>query len=334
MVSRNRYKFTSKPDRTLRAMRQTAGTVYHQLLEQGFTPEDIQAAEDSRPGTRHIGLAVAYQDGSDVPMVGVSYGGDFRSEEETGLPQIHVGLKAEEHKQRVFTGEVDGHWYLGIHADRGLRHWRGQVDIDDRAATALRRAADEAQWKSGYRDGLLTVAELRTEIREAGVTGPLPRKKDELRAIHREKVRGGPAFIDVGEFHYGDTLILLPFTPVLTATLRILSESGKHLRMGGSSTPFGRGASLYDDRDLTGDNVEAARANEDYVRRMNKKAEPVRRALRTGGNLYAISPGRRKNGEDYFWLNYSPRGHRQVFGWFTLKQLLEKHATGDWTKAA
>lgn len=330
MPRRPSPKFTSKPERTLRAMRQGAGTLYHQLLAQGFTADDIDAEENSFPGTRNIGLAIAAQHGSDIPLIGVAYGGDFRSEEEVGIPQIHRALAAEDHKDRVITGEVNGHWYLGIHADKGLGSWRGEERTDEHAATALRRAADTAQWNAERRLRHITVPELRTELRAAGVTGTLPRKKDDLRALHRVHVLGGDAYVSVGEFHHGDTLILLPFTPVLTAALRILSESGKHLRMGGSATPFGRGATLYDDRDLTGETVEAARANADYVRRMNQKAEPVRKALRTGGHLFALSPRNREDGEDYFHLNYSPRGHKQAFGRFTLTELLRRHRDNDW----
>lgn len=328
-----KFKFTSAPERKLRAMRQTAGTVYHQLLAQGFTHEEIMAEEDSSPGTRRIGLSLAQQDGSDVPVVGVSYGGDFRSEEERGIPEIARALKDGGHKDRLFTGEAGDVWYLGLHADRGLSTWQPEERLRECVETALRRSREEAR-DEHWRDRWLKVAELRDLIRAAGVDGPLPRTKAALQDIVATKVRKQHLLSNVGEFHHGDTLILIPARPVITATLRILAESGKHLRMGGSSSPFGRGASLYDERDLTGVTIESARAHADYAHRLNRKAEPTRKALRKKGMLFFLGNPTRRDGRDIFWLNYSPNGHKQVFGWFTLTELNDKLASDDWSQAA
>ena len=333
MPKRPAYKFTSVPERRLRAMRQDAGTVFHHLLAQGFTREDIEAEEDSSPGTRAIGLALSTQDGTDLPIVGISYGGDFRSEEETGIPEIAAGLKNGEHKERILTGEVGGVWYFGLHADNGLDSWRPQDRLQERAETALRRSRDAARGEH-WRDRFLTVAELRNLISEAGIEGPLPRKKQELQDIVASMVRKQNPLSNIGEFHYGDTLIMIPARPVIAAVARILAESGKHLRMGGSSSPFGRGAVLYDERDLTGETVERFRTLEDYARRMSQKAEPTRQALRQQGYLWALSSPTHRDGRDQYWLNYSPHGHKQVAGWFTLHELNERLRTGDWSKAA
>lgn len=334
-MSRRRptYKFTPTPERRIRAMRQGAGTVYHQLLTAGFTPEQILAEEDSSPGTRRIGLAISSQDGSDIPLVGVSYGGDFRSEEETGIPEIAAALKDGTHKDRVFTGAIDGVWYMGLHADRGLNAWRTEERLLERTTTALRRSREGALGEH-WRDRWLKVAELRALIRDAGIEGALPRTKAELQHIVATQVRKQHSLSNIGEFHYGDTLIMIPARPVITAVLRILAESGNHLRMGGSSSPFGRGATIYDERDLTGDTVEAARAHEAYSRRMNRKAEPTRDALRRKGSLFFLGNPGRRGGRDTFWLNYSPRDHKQVFGYFTLGELNEKLRADSWSEKA
>jgi hypothetical protein len=329
MTSR-RYRFTSVPERHLRARRQEHGTLYRQLLAQGFTAEDIAAAENSRPGLRRIGLALVTQDGATDPLVGVAYGGDFRAEEEHGLPQINRGLAAGEHKKRILTGEVDGRWYLGLHADQGLHRWQPEETLARQATEAHERSAREAEWAADRRDRTLLVPQLREDIRGAGIEGPLPRTKPELQAMHRRVVRHLPEFTDVGEFHYGDTLIYLAHQPILIAALRLLADSGKHLRMGGSGSPFGTGATIYDERDLTGDQIESARARADYIARMTKKAEPLRAALNTRGQVYALTPGRIQDGVDMFYLNYSPRGHAQQFGWYSLAQLAEHHANGTW----
>lgn len=333
MPKRLPYKFTSVPERKLRAMRQSAGTVYHQLLAQGFTREDILSEEDTRLGTRQIGLAVATQSGSTIPLIGVSYGGDYRSEEEKGIPEIVAGLRAGEHQRRVITGEVDGVWYLGLHADGGLSDWMSEGRLARTEQTALRRSRDRARGEH-WRDEQLTVTEIRGLIRDAGIEGPLPRRKEKLSHILATQVRKQHPLANIGEFHDGNTLIMIPARPVIEATLRILSGSGKHLRMGGSSTPFLRGITLFDERDLTAETVEQDRAHEDYVRRMDRKAEPTRVALRRHGHLFYLGSPRHRDGEDWYKVNFYPRGHKQVFGYFTLFELNEKIRTGDWSKAA
>lgn len=327
------FTFTSVPERKLRAMRQAAGTVYHQLLAQGFTHEDILAEEDSSPGTRRIGLAVSSQEGTDIPLIGVSYGGDFRSEEEWGIPEIARALEKKEHKARVFTGVSEGVWYLGLHADRGLAPWNADERLQRRVSTALSRSRDEAR-DEHWQDRWLKVEELRALIRKSGIEGPLPRTKTALQDIVATHVRKQHTLANIGEFHDGDTLIMVPARPVVTAALRILAESGKHLRMGGSASPFGRGATLHDERDLTTSTVERARAYADYARRMNRKAEATRTALRAKGYLVYLGKPRRRDGEDCFWLNYLPHGHKQVSGWFTLVEINERLASNDWARDA
>jgi len=333
-MPRTSWKFTSVPERKLRALRQNAGTVYRQLLAQGFTPEGIEAEATDSAELRRIALISARQDGTDVPLIGVAYGGDFRAEEEYGLPQIRKALRDGDGARRVFTGEVEGRFYLGVHADAGLTSWHQDELIARRAGEAQARARREAEWRRGYEDDRKTVHQLRAGLREAGVEGSLPRTKQELRDLHCRHVRGGVPFLGVGEFHMGDTLIMLPATPVLEAALRILATSGKHLRMGGSGSPFSRSATLFDDRDLTGDTIEATRAHEDYIRRMDQKAEPIRQELRKHGFLYALNPGRRQNGKDLFWLNYSLRdpSFKQQWGWFTLPQLAELIRSNGWER--
>lgn len=324
------YRFTSVPERHLRERRQQNGTLYRQLLARGFTPDDITAAENSRPGTRRIGLALVTQVGASAPLVGIAYGGDYRAEEEWGLPEISKSLAAGESGKRLVTGEVHGRWYLGLHANAGLQEWKQDDTLARNANEAHRRSAREAEYAADRRSWGLLVPQLRAEIRAAGVTGPLPRTKPDLQALHRRACQNLPEYTDVGEFHHGDTLIYLAHQPILIAALRILADSGKHLRLGGSGGPFGSGATLYDERDLSGDQLETVRARADYVKRMTAKAEPIRAALNTRGHVYALNPGSPKNGVDMFWLNYSPRGRAQQFGWFSLAQLAEHHANGTW----
>ncbi|SDH33623.1 hypothetical protein [Microbacterium sp. 77mftsu3.1] len=325
------FRHISKSQRTLRDLRQGAGTVYHQLLALGFTPEDIAAEHDQYAHNRRISLSLAGQEGSDLPLVGVSYGGDFRAEEEWGIPEIAKALRAEE-QDRVFSGERDGVWFLGLRADRGIRRWQPDERDYRVIETALRRSREEAR-DEHWRDRFLKVAELRQGLRDAGVTGPLPRTKVELQALFAERVREQHPLSNIGEFHNGDVLIMVPARPVITAVLRILAGSGKHLRMGGSASPFDRGATIYDERDLTNETVEASLTHAAYARKQNRKAEPIRKALAAKGYLFALSSPNRRDGVDRFWLNYSPHGHKQVSGWFTLVELQERVASGDWSRS-
>lgn len=330
MPTRSDYSFTTDSERRLRAMRQTAGTVYRQLLSQGFTDEGIAAEENSRPGTRRIGLAVVGQEGAVDPLIGVTYGGDFRAEEERGVREIAVALSRGEYADRVVTGDIDGHWFMALHADRGLDHGPDASErLHQRAEEALARSRDEArgEW---WRDRWLKVAEIRELIRASGFTGVLPRTKQDLQDILATEVRGAHAFANVGEFHLGDTLILLPTRPVITAALRILASDPAHLRVSGPGSPFGRGITLYDERDLTGETVERARVLDDYARRQDRKAEPTREALRREGILLALGRPARRDGRDVFLLNFSPRQGPQVHGWFTLSEIHEKLRTGEW----
>jgi len=301
-------------------------TVYQQLLAQGFTPDDIAAEVEVTVGIRRIALLAARQDGTDEPMLGVAYGGDFRSEEEAGIPQIGRSLRELLHDDHLFTGEVEGHWYLGIHADSGA--WREGENVPARATEALRRAREEQQ-DAPSRDRWLRVADLRKNLRDVGVTGPLPRTKDELLALHAEHVHGRWDIASVGEFHHGDTLILLPGRPVITAVLRILAAAGTHLRMTGpTSGPFRDGAVLIDERDWTAEHVEKIRAAAARRERLDAEAEPVRKLLRKNGRLWSLRAG--DTMDRAYWLNYSPRNARQVSGWFSLDELERRAREEDW----
>src|SRR5690606_17534576 len=110
----------------------------------------------------------------------------------------------------------------------------------------------------------------------------------------------------------------------------ILSAAGEHLRMvGRKSGPFHEGAVLIDERDWTAEHVEAIRANDARRTRMDAEAEPLRKLLRQHGNLWALRPGDRE-GASYL-LNYTPRGERNVFGWYTLEEIARRQREGDWT---
>ena len=67
---------------------------------------------------------------------------------------------------------------------------------------------------------------------------------------------------------------------------------------------------------------------------MDRKAEPTRASLRRSGYLFYLGSPRHRDGEDKFKVSFSPHGHKQVTGYFTLYELNEKVRTGDWSKAA
>ena len=106
--------------------------------------------------------------------------------------------------------------------------------------------------------------------------------------------------------------------------------------MGASSNPFSRGVMIFDKRDLLKKTVDRQKAAEAYFKRQMKVVAGAEKALREQGYLYAIRPMHLKSvvsrddlGEgDYFYVNYSPRGRSQVFGWFTVEELFEYERRG------
>lgn len=317
-------------------------TVYARLIALGHTREAIDAAAaegERKRGNRAIYLTVNDQDGTDEPVVGVTYTGDYRAEEEWGLAAISEKFNDPTVNQSDIVNVVTygAHPYFIIEAKKP---WDGLDSLADRVRTAAARAFSEAEWYDGYfRDYRKSVAELRAELK--GIVTPLPRKRADLLAALRVHVHGLPERVSVGEFHYGDLLVMAPADRLLTDALALLFEATEtnNLRFGGSSNPFSRAVSFFDERDLTPETVNVIREAQHYHDTQMAAIADVKEQLEAKGRLYAIKPGRlnpRDKGHGHYWyINYYPtvnksaNPERGISGWLSREELVNGLAT-DW----
>jgi len=72
----SRFVFVATDEVAERRSRQDGGTLYHQLLAQGFSAKTSRRRPPSPSAHDAIALIAARQAGSEVPMLGVAYGGD------------------------------------------------------------------------------------------------------------------------------------------------------------------------------------------------------------------------------------------------------------------
>ncbi|MFS0885281.1 hypothetical protein [Aeromicrobium sp. 179-A 4D2 NHS] len=317
-------------------------TVYQRLLALGHTREDIDAAAaegERKRANRKIYLTVNKQNGTDEPVIGVTYTGDYRAEEEWGLAAISEKFNGSTVNQSDIVSVVTygAHPYFVIEAKKA---WDFLDTLADRVDTAASRAISEAEWYDGYfRDYRKSVADLRAELK--GIVTPLPRKRADLLTALRVHVHGLPERVSVGEFHRGDFLVMAPADRLLTDALALLFEATEtnNLRFGGSSNPFSRAVSFFDDRDLTPETVESIRASQHYNDTQMNFIADVKDQLEAKGRLYAMSPGRLAPGDrpmgDYWFINYYPTVNKAadtrygVSGWMSRDELLHGLAT-DW----
>lgn len=333
---------TTDETTTRRQYAADGNTIYQRLLALGHTREDIDAAvaEGHRKhGNRKIYLTSATQDGSDDPLVGVTYTGDYRAEEERGLGLICDRLADPDRDQSTIASIVEhnDHLYFVIEAES--YHWRALDDMIDRIESAEQRASDGPYYPEYFQDQSKSVAAMRAELK--GLVTPLPRTRKELLDAIRVHVRGLPEREAIGEFHRGDWLIMAPADDLMTDALALLFDATttNDLRFGGSSNPFSRAVSFYDDRDLTPETVEQARAAQHWHDTQMAAIADVEARLMDKGTLYAITPGRLAPGDrpmgDYWFINYYPKVNKAadprygVSGWMTRDELLHGLAT-DW----
>jgi len=335
-------------DLRMRDARQNGGTIYAQLIKDGFDDKLIteRLSEETNQREGGVGL-LSEQFYESSPVVGLTYGGDFKAEEEYGLAHIakglHDGTYAKDDVVLVDEGETT---YLVIRGERTY-DWRPE-DIknpETSSGRAWKIATDRYENYTSPNDIFLKmrlnardVDELRShwgKIAPAGERKPLTKKALISRIVELEK--GAPKRKPmIGEFQTGSALTLVskdPFERKMMQKMKEAHDAGA-LRVGSSSNPFGSAALFYDDRDLP----RIAKTNQIYDEEANKNAKafitPTRTELEKNGYVYAVSP-RVSNAyadirEAKFWLNYSPKNHKQISGLFT-KQELDLIASGDYT---
>ncbi len=272
-----------------------------------------------------------------APVVGFTYGGDFRSEEEYGSAAIAKGLRnGALSPEDVNYQEIDG---IAVFTIVNPEERYMSDDAKQRATMkAIHRYKEFTPSNDFWRLQRSTVAELKERAKAAGVESFSKLKKNELISAIAMKESGGKK-IAQGEFHAGDVLAIATDDPVEKALLAKLANSHKAgaLRVGSSSNPFSRGIMFYDDRDVTPAVKEnevrhkvATKAAKAYVAETKNKLESV-------GHVFAVSPNVSDPLADIretrYWLNMSPRvgNFKQQFGYYT-KEELDAVVAGDYSK--
>lgn len=254
-------------------------TIYQELLNLGYTDEDMLEAADHRAPTRGFSLAMAdTPDG--VPIVGITYACDFRSEEESGSANLPKAFGAVGHEYMMTKAGV-GHagvfegipsLILSVRPIAPVQSW-GHNIVRDSAAPTDRRDAwlnlvahgslDQVSqdyyadnYDTHYGRALERMQELPDvarygtidRIKEAaakiGIPGPFPRKKAEL----IEYVTNHPVRLALAEnpsvwpgwFHNGDVLVLRADKGIVADTLKSLARAAKS-----QTLAFGGGHQLF-----------------------------------------------------------------------------------------
>lgn len=326
----------SEKDLKARDARQGKDTVIHQLYREGITDDDLKKVMELKLNNREAGIGyLSTSEGSDM-IVGVTYTGDYRAEEEWGLAHISKSLaEGTFKKDDVRFFEKDGKGYLLI---KGERSYNFEEDAKNSLKTADDRFSNYVDYDERNKRFSLerkSIAQLRSEFK--GKIKPLPTKKSDLinAVLDLERPKD---FIKhpQGEFHLGNALAIVSDNPAMIATMRHAKDAHDNgsLRVGNSSNPFSNGVVFYDERDISRDDKinlikseEATKAAVDYISETEKK-------LKENGRVYANSPRVGPELKDVrdskYWLNYSPKNHKQIFGWFN-KEDLDKIANGDFS---
>lgn len=337
----NKLIAKEEADLAMRDERQKGGTLYHQLLKEGFTEEELVARAQEELRNRESGITFIHSDEGEAPIAGLLYTGDYKAEEEWGLHHISKSLKNGEYPpENVVQLEKDGYSYLILRGERSYE-WDGK---NPEQSASIQRAMKEARnsydnWKAGtdwrFEDKLnkLNAAEMKEQALKLGVKA---KTKDEARKAILADHYGNPRTTAQGYFQSGDALAIVTKDPLEAKMFAKLKEAndGGNLRVGSSSNPFSNGVGFYDQRDLS----RAARERVIRTAEAKRSAEAfvaeTRTKMRERGSVFAVSPEANHETQDIreatYWLNHAPNGRKQIFGRFT-KEQLDRIADGDYS---
>lgn len=334
-----------------RDARQFTNTAYRQILKE-VSQEEFDEMMSVKTSTRQAGIGYLATEDNEDKVVGVSYGGDYKSEEETGIGYITKSLaEGSFEKDDVEYVEVEGKGILYIRGessyDQELDKKRSMATSFDRFNKYVPYDSQRRLWRAERKYLDRKVVELRAEYK--GKISPLPTKREELiKAI--DTFENGPYKDEItppqGEFQTGKALSITSDNKAMMATMRKAKEAhdAGALRVGNSRNPFSRGVVFYDDRDVS----SAAKANQIREKEANKAAkENIAESfskLRQNGNAFAVSPHAGADTKDIndvrYWVNYYParvpegtrlESDRSVFGYFQKKDI-DAMADGDFSE--
>lgn len=261
-------------------------TIYERLLGLGYSHEQMVEAQAKYSSPRRFSLVMSIPE-DETPIVGTGYTCDYRAEEEWGIADLQKSFGLKDHDYTM-THVGRDHWatFEGIPSLILSTKWGLEPvatwghDIDRKngdVALHGSKDTDGQRWGSydlffesdlAYAqefdrlDEWKTMDEIRAAAKEAGITGPFPRKKADLLSM----VRSHPLYVAQakspnvwpGWFNDGKTLVLRADRGIVADTLKMLAEAAENetLSFGGGSQVFGSGLSLYDGMDV-GPKLEA-----------------------------------------------------------------------------
>lgn len=312
-------------------------SIYDHLIQRGYTDEQIrESLERGNDSMRSIGLTQVKDDNSETPVLGLAYSGDYRYEEEAGLGALGKKLDAyRKQKDFIFTVPVGASYGLAV----VVEHGQNLEAVYERALVR-----HEAVVPSKYTFVRETVKDMQSKLRSAGVK-PIPTKREEVERLYLETFEGVTytSHHSIGEFHYGDVLVMMTADPIILAVMEALEAAAKDnaVSLGSSANPFSRGVALYDVRDLSIETVKAMKEADRWAEARMKDAEAAQSELKSNGHLYAIRPGHFNSppvhtetvADDgvYYYINYSPTyGNRSSVGslWTSSTRLLQARSHG------
>jgi hypothetical protein len=329
-------------DMKIRDARQKNGTLYHELRAEGITDELLEERFAVETNNRESTIGYTESEEGSVRAVGLTYGGDYKAEEEWGMAAITKGLQDGTYgPDDVLLYTKGDTTILAVKGERTYGWSANPEENDDvkRAEESARKRynrytpfeVQQMKWKLQNQ----SVADMRAQLK--GKVVPLPKTRDELLSalvkLNSQKEYHTPA---MGEFQTGKALVIVTKDPLEAKLMTKLKESHNNgsLRVGGSSNPFGRAALFYDERDLSRERKAGLIRDEEAQKSAQAYIADTQAKLKAKGNLYAISPDASGETEDIrearYFLNYAPQNAKQISGWFN-KEQLERIADGDFS---
>jgi hypothetical protein len=305
-------------------------SIYSELVDMGYTPDEIADAVNERPSARQFTLAIADNgESGEDPIVGITYACDYRAEEEWGVGDLYKALLGDDYAKGgyvmqksardhigKFTGVTDTTLILSVSKIVGSPAWgtniwsgtgpydysaRGQLDTkepskwDDTYDNHWTNSLAHAQGLDDYSYRYKNLKELRTLAIESGVE-KLPRTKAALvAAITATQIARTPNTFPAW-FHNGDTIVFRA-NGLVGEVLGMLYDAALDgdLAMGGGSQIFGSGTAFYDSKDVSKSLKKQRAAHQKWLDAETKKLEPVKKELtKRGIGWYAL--GKPTNG--------------------------------------
>lgn len=311
-------------------------TVYEELIELGYSDEDIRkaAGTHNRSNPRTISLALM-ETPDDFPIVGLTYDVDYRSEEESGIFHLAKAINSSDNQKAHFIVADNGFTCFTV-GTASAKEVQNQALL---AAEYHRGALGYVQESAASHLKYSTVAEIRAYAQEHNIslTG-LTRKDEMLDAVIANAAMGSPN-IWPAWFQLGNMLIFDAHSGIVADTMSILFDaiSKNALGVSNSKMVFASGIGFYDTRDIGPKLAQKRKEEKEAYDAAMAALEPVAEELKARGhhwyalgNPSTIRTEGAEKAEIRYWLNGAGVGSLgQPFGWYTLDELLAEKFMDD-----